>query len=105
MPTATATTTPAFAWKLEDVQRAVIRVGAPRDAIPGLPEEVTIGYGSGVIIDPSGLALTANHVVAGASQVPVWYLNADGGFVKTTATLLGVAECADLALCQRRTRE
>lgn len=104
-PAPTFTPTPAYATNLADVQRAVIRVGAPRDAIPGLPEEGTIGYGSGVIIDPSGLALTANHAVAGELQVPVWYLSADGGFIKTTAAVLGVAECADLALLQIQTGE
>jgi serine protease Do len=37
----------------------------PDDAVP------RVGFGSGFLVDPSGVVLTNNHVVAGASQVTV----------------------------------
>ncbi|HEY3066343.1 MAG TPA: Do family serine endopeptidase [Methylomirabilota bacterium] len=50
--------------------------------------------GSGVIIDPSGIALTNAHVVAKASQIDVVLL--DGG--KRKATLIGLDTKTDLAV-------
>lgn len=54
------------------------------------------GFGSGFIIDPSGLAITNNHVVTGAALLKVW-IGGDTG--KTyNAKVVGVSECSDLAL-------
>lgn len=54
------------------------------------------GRGSGFIFDPSGLAVTNNHVVTGAALLKVW-VGGDQG--KTyNARVLGVSECADLAV-------
>ena len=54
------------------------------------------GFGSGFIIDPSGLAVTNNHVVTGAALLKVW-IGGDTG--KTyNAKVVGVSECSDLAL-------
>lgn len=54
------------------------------------------GRGSGFIIDPSGIAVTNNHVVTGAALLKVW-VGGDQG--KTyNARVLGVSECADLAV-------
>lgn len=104
VPTATAvpTATPApdFIWRLEDLQQAVIRISVPVPIRTGLDELNRIGSGSGVIIDPAGLALTANHVIAGNTEVDVWLTQADGTTQKTTARVIGVSECHDLALLQ-----
>ena len=40
-------------------------------ALPQMPERGMVGAGSGVIVDPSGIILTNNHVVAGGGQVMV----------------------------------
>jgi serine protease Do len=54
------------------------------------------GSGSGFIIDPSGLALTNNHVVTGAALLKIWI----GGETDKTynAKVIAVSECSDLAL-------
>jgi serine protease Do len=56
----------------------------------------TAGFGSGFIIDPSGIAVTNNHVVTGAALLKVWI----GGNTTRTynAKVLGVSECTDLAV-------
>jgi serine protease Do len=56
----------------------------------------TAGFGSGFIIDPSGLAVTNNHVVTGSALLKVWI---GGDTTKTyNARVLGVSECSDLAV-------
>ncbi len=82
---------------LEDVQQAVIQIeflGAYRD--PAVGAVSGSGFGSGFIIDPSGIAVTNNHVVAGAASLKVRI----GGDKDITynAKLLGVSECSDLAV-------
>jgi serine protease Do len=54
------------------------------------------GFGSGFIIDPSGIAVTNNHVVTGAAKLQVWI----GGDTdkEYNARILGVSECSDLAV-------
>jgi serine protease Do len=54
------------------------------------------GRGSGFIIDPSGIAVTNNHVVTGAAILKVWI----GGDQSQSynAKVLGVSECSDLAV-------
>lgn len=55
----------------------------------------TAGRGSGFIIDPSGIAVTNNHVVTGSALIKVWI----GGDTKPrNAKVLGVSECWDLAV-------
>jgi serine protease Do len=54
------------------------------------------GRGSGFIIDPSGIAITNNHVVTGAALLKVWV---GGDTTKEyNARILGVSECSDLAV-------
>jgi S1-C subfamily serine protease len=55
------------------------------------------GRGSGFIIDPSGIAVTNNHVVAGAALVKVWV---GGETTPRNARVLGLSECSDLAVIQ-----
>jgi len=82
---------------MEDVQNAVIQIeylGAFRD--PQVGAVSGYGYGSGFIIDPSGIAVTNNHVVAGAASLKV---RIGGDTTKTyNAKILGISECSDLAV-------
>jgi S1-C subfamily serine protease len=55
------------------------------------------GRGSGFVIDPSGIAVTNNHVVAGAALVKVWL---GGESTPRNARVLGLSECSDLAVIQ-----
>ena len=53
------------------------------------------GRGSGFIIDPSGIAVTNNHVVTGAAFLQVYVQGHDKPL---NAKVLGVSECSDLAV-------
>ncbi len=55
----------------------------------------TAGRGSGFIIDPSGIAVTNNHVVTGAAFLQVFVQGQDQPL---NARVLGVSECSDLAV-------
>ncbi|MDW8328247.1 MAG: hypothetical protein RMK99_16925, partial [Anaerolineales bacterium] len=77
-PESRPTITPASASgavnSLEDVKSAVIQIEAQGTFVD--PQVGTVynaaGRGSGFIIDPSGLAVTNNHVVTGAALIKVW---------------------------------
>ncbi|MGB2962421.1 MAG: trypsin-like peptidase domain-containing protein [Anaerolineales bacterium] len=82
---------------LEDVKTAVIQIEAQGTFVdPEFGEYSGAGRGSGFIIDPSGLAVTNNHVVTGAALLKVWI----GGDITETynAQIIAVSECSDLAL-------
>jgi serine protease Do len=82
---------------LQDAKQAVIYIQAEGAYTDQDFKEYTGSWtGSGFIIDPSGLAVTNNHVVTGASILKVWI----GGDYDTTynAKVLGVSECSDLAV-------
>ncbi len=93
----TTTAEPVGVSSYADVQPAVIQIEAK-----GTFRDPEIGYadgsgrGSGFIISPDGLAVTNNHVVAGAATLEVFV----GGDTDKSynATILGVSECNDLAL-------
>ncbi|MEN4011876.1 MAG: trypsin-like peptidase domain-containing protein [Bellilinea sp.] len=53
------------------------------------------GRGTGFIIDPSGIAVTNNHVVTGAALLKVYLAGEDR---PRNAKILGVSECWDLAV-------
>ena len=53
------------------------------------------GRGTGFIIDPSGIAVTNNHVVAGAALLKVWL---NGETTPRNARVIGLSECSDLAV-------
>ncbi len=82
---------------LQDVKRAVIQIESQGTFID--PEFGLVlngaGRGSGFIIDPSGLAVTNNHVVTGAALFKVWVGGEDE---PRNARVLGVSECSDLAV-------
>jgi S1-C subfamily serine protease len=80
---------------LSDAQNAVIQIesqGTFIDPQVGLVVNGA-GRGSGFIIDPSGIAVTNNHVVTGSALLKVWV-----GGVQHNAQILGVSECSDLAV-------
>ena len=101
-PTAAPATTAAAAEPMgiasyDAVQPAVVQIvaqGTFRDPEVGFADGS--GMGSGFIISPDGLAVTNNHVVAGAATLEVYI----GGELDESynATILGVSECNDLAL-------
>lgn len=83
--------------KLQDVKKAIIQIEAQGSFIDpevGLMTNAA-GRGSGFIIDPSGLAVTNNHVVTGAGLLKVWVAGEDNPH---NAKVVGVSECSDLAL-------
>jgi serine protease Do len=83
---------------LEDAKKAVIQIESQGTFInPDFSVSYnTAGFGSGFIIDPSGIAITNNHVVTGSALLKVWI----GGDTNKTynARVLGVSECSDLAV-------
>ncbi len=86
---------------LDDVQAAVIRIettGAyvePDESLVQTVESVQLGGGTGFIIDPTGIAVTNQHVVTGAATIDVYVEGADE---PVSARLLGSSECSDLAV-------
>ncbi|MBK8988901.1 MAG: serine protease [Chloroflexi bacterium] len=82
---------------LEQAKSGVIQIQAEGTFVD--PEVGTLynaaGRGSGFIIDPSGIAVTNNHVVTGAALLKVWV---GGESQPRNARILGVSECADLAV-------
>jgi serine protease Do len=84
--------------KFDEAINAVIQIeatGSFRD--PEAGEQVGSGRGSGFVIDPSGIAVTNNHVVTGAATIKVW-LGPDRE--EHAARVLGASECADLAVIE-----
>lgn len=82
---------------IDDIRQAVIRIQAQGSFVDpefGLALN-TAGQGSGFIIDESGIAVTNNHVVTGAALLEVWV---EGESQPRNAKVLGVSECADLAV-------
>jgi serine protease Do len=95
--TTTAPQGPSAASSLEEVKGAVVRIVAEGTFVD--PEAGaqynSAGVGSGFIIDPSGLAVTNNHVVTGAAFLQVYLA---GDTEPHNARVLGVSECSDLAV-------
>ena len=80
---------------ISDAQNAVIQIESQGTFVDPQVGLVTngAGRGSGFIIDPSGIAVTNNHVVTGSALLKVWV-----GGVQHNARILGVSECSDLAV-------
>jgi serine protease Do len=86
--------------EFDDVQSATIQVQAQGTFIDlgTTSASETAGRGSGFLIDPTGIAVTNNHVVTGAGTLKVWL----GGDTDREygAKVLGASECLDLAVIQ-----
>ncbi len=86
---------------LDGVESAVVQIVAkgsfvqPEGSLASFAEVEGAGSGSGFIIDPSGIAVTNNHVVTGAATLEVFI---DGEDEPVNAKVLGVSECSDLAV-------
>lgn len=81
---------------IDDMKSAAIQIrsrGSFREPAEGTLEG--FGSGSGFIIDPSGIAVTNNHVVVGAASLAVYV---GGSTTPVNARVLGVSECSDLAV-------
>jgi serine protease Do len=92
----TAATAEGLITAMEDIGSATIQIVAEGTFVdPTLGAFESAGSGSGAIIDPSGLAVTNNHVVTGAGLLRV-YVGGDPNPVN--AKVLGVSECSDLAV-------
>jgi serine protease Do len=82
---------------IEDVKKAAIQIeaqGTFNDPQVGMVYNAA-GRGSGFIVDPSGIAVTNNHVVTGSALLKVWV---GGSTEPVNARILGVSECWDLAV-------
>ena len=85
---------------ITDARQAVVQIVArgtfaePAESLAAYEEVTGAGSGSGFIIDPEGIAVTNNHVVTGAAALEVFV---DGSDAPVNA-VLGVSECADLAV-------
>ena len=89
--------TPIPVDNLQDVKSATIQIesqGTFSNPEFGMISN-SAGRGSGFIIDPSGVAVTSNHVVAGATQLKVWV---GGETTPRNAEILSVSECSGLAV-------
>lgn len=82
---------------VQDVKSAVVQIVAEGSFIdPQVGQMLNVaGSGSGFIIDPSGIAVTNNHVVTGAALLRVYV---GGESEPRNARVLGVSECSDLAV-------
>lgn len=82
---------------LGDVKSATIEIIAEGSFQEPEGWDINVGYrGSGFIIDPSGIAVTNNHVVTGAALLKI-YIGGDNDRAYN-ARVLGVSECSDLAV-------
>ena len=97
VPTAAATAVPDITTTLEGVRDATIRIQAQGSFMDPEFGQMTnaAGQGSGFIIDPSGIAVTNNHVVTGSAFLQVFVEGEDS---PRNAKILGVSECSDLAV-------
>ena len=59
-----------------------------------VPDNVSVGFGSGVVISPDGYIVTNNHVVEGASKIEVTFNNKH----KRLASIIGNDPTTDIAL-------
>jgi serine protease Do len=82
---------------VDEVQSATVQIVAQGSFVdPELGEQTNAaGAGSGFIIDPSGIAVTNNHVVTGAASLQVFV---GGESDPRNAQILGTSECSDLAV-------
>ena len=96
-PTAAPAAGSDLATTLEGVRSATIRIQAEGSFIDPEFGEMTnaAGQGTGFIIDPSGIAVTNNHVVTGSAFLQVYV---EGEDEPRNARILGVSECSDLAV-------
>ncbi len=81
---------------LDGVESAVVQIEAVGTFVdPDEGRQSAPGFGSGFIIDPSGIAVTNNHVVTGGALFKVFVSGRDR---PVNARVLGASECYDIAV-------
>ncbi len=94
--TAPATDPAPEAGGLDAVAAATVQIVAQGTFVdPEFGATEGSGSGTGFVIDGSGIAVTNNHVVAGAGLLQVYV---PGDDEPRNAKILGVSECSDLAV-------
>lgn len=94
--TAATTEPPSQMGGLDVVAAATVQIVAQGTFVdPEFGSTEGSGSGTGFVIDDSGLAVTNNHVVAGAGLLKVYV---PGENEPRNAKILGVSECSDLAV-------
>ncbi|MEM9563166.1 MAG: trypsin-like peptidase domain-containing protein [Actinomycetota bacterium] len=84
------------AMSVEQANASVVRIEATGEFVdPEFGVIEGVGSGSGFIIDGTGIAVTNNHVVAGAAFLEVYVPGEDG---PRNARILATNECSDLAV-------
>ncbi len=87
---------PSGGFSIDKVQRSMIQIRTQGTYREFAQKATTSpGSGSGFLISKDGLAVTNNHVVAGAATIDVYI---GGGTKAYPAKVLGRSECNDLAL-------
>lgn len=95
-PTETPATPEGQVTSLDDAEKATVRIVIEGSfESPGFGQLTESFGGSGFIIDPSGIAVTNNHVVTGAARIKVFFSGNDKAY---NARVLGRSECSDLAV-------
>ena len=90
------TPVPGTAMTVQEANASVIRIEATGEFVdPEFGPLEGVGSGSGFIIDGSGIAVTNNHVVAGAAFLEVFVPGEDQ---PRNARILATSECSDLAV-------
>ncbi|MEL6983554.1 MAG: trypsin-like peptidase domain-containing protein, partial [Actinomycetota bacterium] len=90
------TPVPGAAMTVEQANASVIRIEATGEfADPEFGTIEGVGSGSGFIIEETGIAVTNNHVVAGAAFIEVFVPGEDR---PRNARILATSECSDLAV-------
>lgn len=93
-----AVATGGAAASLEEANEAVIQIFVVGSFVePDTGPIEGVGYGTGFFISPDGLAVTNNHVVTGAGFLEI---RVPGEDEPRRASVLGVSECADLAVIE-----
>jgi len=89
-----------FPVGLDEAQSATLQITAQGEFYePGTSEPLDSGwYGSGFIISRTGLAVTNNHVAAGASSFEIRPGGGEGPAIN--ADVVSTSECLDLAVIQ-----
>jgi S1-C subfamily serine protease len=97
--TNTSSGTGKLVTSLDDVQNATIQIVAEGTSVdPQQGTQLNSGWsGSGFFIDPSGLAVTNNHVVTGAAILKAYI---GGDTTEHSVRVVAVSECSDLAVVQ-----
>lgn len=82
----------------DDAQKATVFIETSGSFVPpGSAETLAQNCGTGFIVDPSGITVTNSHVVNGGASYRVYVGGRSEGEEKN-ASIIGVAECADLAV-------